>query len=86
MHPDKRQSLYKLVLSSLVEAARHLQNAQSRKLVIFLQYIRNKFAISLKYLKKEIGNGDHFWHADKFLQVVITLFDGTSQTCSKYQK
>ena len=52
---------------------------------VFSNY-SNKFAISLKYLKKEIGNGDHFWHADKFLQVVITLFDGTSQTCSKYQK
>ena len=25
----------------------------------------NKFAISLQYLKKEVGNGDHFWHADK---------------------
>ena len=47
MHPDKRQSLYKLVLSSLVEAARHLQNAQSRKLVIFLQYIRKNVATAL---------------------------------------
>ena len=25
----------------------------------------NKFAISLQYLKKEVGNGYHFWHADK---------------------
>ena len=25
----------------------------------------NKFAISLKYLKKEASNGGHFWHADK---------------------
>ena len=25
----------------------------------------NKFAISLQYLKKEVRNGDHFWHADK---------------------
>ena len=25
----------------------------------------NKFAISLEYLKKEVGNRDHFWHPDK---------------------
>ena len=25
----------------------------------------NKFAISLQYLKKEVSNGGHFWHADK---------------------
>ena len=25
----------------------------------------NKFAVSLQYLKKEVWNGDHFWHADK---------------------
>ena len=28
----------------------------------------NKFAISLQYLKKEVRNGDHFWHADKLLR------------------
>ena len=27
----------------------------------------NKFAISLQYLKKEVRNGGHFWHADKRL-------------------
>ena len=31
---------------------------------VFSNY-SNKFAISLQYLKKEIRNGDHFWHADK---------------------
>ena len=25
----------------------------------------NKFAISLQYLKKEVSNGVHFWHADE---------------------
>ena len=25
----------------------------------------NKFAISLQYLKKEVRDGVHFWHADK---------------------
>ena len=25
----------------------------------------NKFAISLQYLKREVRNRDHFWHADK---------------------
>ena len=37
----------------------------------------NKFAISLQYLKKEFGNGDHFWHADKrqsFYKLVLSFF------------
>ena len=25
----------------------------------------NKFAVSLQYLKKEVSNVGHFWHADK---------------------
>ena len=48
---------------------RHSQIAQS-----------NKFAISLRYLRKEVRNGGHFWHADKrqkFLQVGIVVFDGS---------
>ena len=35
-----------------------------------------KFAISLQYLKKEIRNGDHFWHAVKrqsFYKLVLSL-------------
>ena len=36
---DKHQSLYKLTLLFLMEVARHIQSTQSRKLVIFLQYI-----------------------------------------------
>ena len=46
-HPDKRQSFYKLVLSFLMEVARHVQNTQNRKLVIFLQYIRKNVATAL---------------------------------------
>ena len=38
-HADKRQSFYKLVLSFLMKVARHVQNTQNRKLVIFLKYI-----------------------------------------------
>ena len=36
----------------------------------------NKFAISLQYLKKEVRNGDHFWHADKlqsFSKLVLSF-------------
>ena len=48
MHADKRQSFYKLVLSFVVEMARHVQNTQNKTLVIFLQCIqkncRNCFA------------------------------------------
>ena len=38
-HVDKRQ-FYKLVLSFLMEVARHVQNTQNRKFVIFLQKIQ----------------------------------------------
>ena len=36
----------------------------------------NKFAISLQYLKKEVRNGGHFWHADEcrsFYKLVLTF-------------
>ena len=36
----------------------------------------NKFAISLQYLKKEVRNGGHFWHADKrqrFYKLVLSF-------------
>ena len=36
----------------------------------------NKFALSLKYLKKEVRNEDHFWYADKhqgFYKVVLSI-------------
>ena len=39
-HADKCKSFYKLILSFLMEVARHVQNTQNRKLVIFLQYIK----------------------------------------------
>ena len=39
-HTDKRQGFNKLVLSFLKELARHVQNTQNRKLVVFLQYIK----------------------------------------------
>ena len=44
LHADKRQSFYKLVLSFLVELARHIQNTQNRKLVKCLQYIKKKLS------------------------------------------
>ena len=39
-HADNRQSFYKLVLSFLMEVARHVQNTENRKLVVFLKYIK----------------------------------------------
>ena len=39
-HTDKRQGFNKLVLFFLKELARHVQNTQNRKLVVFLQYIK----------------------------------------------
>ena len=45
---------YKVILSLLMSMNKHSLNTQS-----------NKFAISLQYLKKEVGDGVHFLHADK---------------------
>ena len=38
----------KLVLSFLMEVARHVQDTQNRKLVIFLQYIKTGTSHTLK--------------------------------------
>ena len=46
-HADKRQSFYKSILSFLMEVARHVQNTQNMKLVIFLQYFRKNVATAL---------------------------------------
>ena len=40
----------------------------------------NKFAISLQYLKKEVGNGDHFWHADKRQSFYKLVFYNLQET------
>ena len=42
LHADKHQSLNKSILSFLVEAPRHIQSTQNRKLVMFLQYLKKK--------------------------------------------
>ena len=37
----------------------------------------NKFAISLQYLKKDVGKGGHFWHVDKrqsFCKLVLSFW------------
>ena len=44
-----------VVLSLLMQRIKHSQSTQS-----------NKFAISLQYLKKEVRNGVHFLHAEKY--------------------
>ena len=41
LHANKHQSFYKLALSCFMEVVRHVQSIQ-RKLLIFLQFIRNK--------------------------------------------
>ena len=41
LHADKHQSFYKLALSFFMEVTKHAQSTQ-RKLVIFLQFIKNK--------------------------------------------
>ena len=90
-HADKHQSFlqvdfntlgikvsYKVVLSLLMGMIKHSQSTQS-----------NKFAVSLQYLKKKLGMEFIFSmqrNITKFLQVGITVFDGSDQTCPKYLK
>ena len=67
LHTDKHQRFlqvdfntlsikvsYKVILSLLMGMIQYSQNTR-----------RNKFAISLQYLKKEVRNRVHFLHADK---------------------
>ena len=44
LHANKHQSFYKLVLSFLMEVARHVQSTQNRKLVMLFQYIKKKLS------------------------------------------
>ena len=46
----------------------------------------NKFAISLKYVKKEVNHEVHFLHAyehESFLQIDTMIFDGDGQAFPK---
>ena len=55
-----------LMLSLLMGMIKHCHITQS-----------NKFAVSLQYLKKEVRNGGHFWHAHKrqsFAKLVLFFF------------
>ena len=40
LHADKHQSFFKLALSFSMKVARHIQSTQNRKLIIFLQYLK----------------------------------------------
>ena len=42
LYRDKHQGFCKLALLFLMQVARHVQSAQNRNLVIFLQYIKKK--------------------------------------------
>ena len=58
--------------------ARHAQITQN-----------NKFAISLRYLKKEMSGDVDFLNADKhgrFLQIDTMIFDGDFQEFPKFPK
>ena len=48
----------------------------------------NKFAISLQYLKKDVRNEGHFWHADKrqsFYKLVLSFLKEVARRL-KYPK
>ena len=60
---------YKVIQQLLMGMNKHSQRFQS-----------NKFAIYLQYIKKEVGNGIHFLHADKhqsFYKFIIVLMEVT---------
>ena len=66
-----------LILSLLMGMIKHPQITQS-----------NKFAISLQYLKKDVRNGGHFWHADKrqsFYKLVLSFLKEVARRL-KYPK
>ena len=75
-HGDKRQSFYKLVLSFLMEVARHVQNTQNRKLVIFLQYIKknrcNCFVFYCDAKLPDISRGSSHFLCYLFFQQVLS--------------
>ena len=65
LHADKHQSFLKIsalwasnfpasLIYLVMDIIKHSQITQS-----------DKFAISLQYLKNEVRNRGHFWHADK---------------------
>ena len=63
----------RLILSLLMGMIKHSQITQSKK-----------FAISLKYLKKEVRNGGHFWCADKRqTQLTFACSKSTIETLKK---
>ena len=85
LHADKHQSFlqvnsktlvskvsYKVILSSLMG----IKYSQSTEI--------NKFVISLQYLKKEVKNGVHFLHADKYRSfyklALLFLIEATRHT------
>ena len=84
LHTDKHQCFvqvnfntldikvsYKVILSLLMGMIKHSKNTQ-----------RNKFAISLQYLKKEV----HFLHADKHQSWHYSFFGRSGQSYPKYPK
>ena len=69
---------YKVILSLLMGMIKQSQSTQS-----------NKFAISLKYLKKEVRNGVHFLHADKhqsFYNLVLSFLMEVARHVQSTQK
>ena len=63
----------RLILSLLMGMIKHSQITQSKK-----------FAISLKYLKKEVRNGGHFWYTDKRqTQLTFACSKSTIETLKK---
>ena len=63
LHAVKQQSFYKLILSFLMEVARHVQSIQNRKLVTFLQYHKKKNIDEIYFLHSDKDQRFHlkFW-------------------------
>ena len=75
LYADKHQSFLQVCIIGFDGHAQSTQN--------------NKFAISLKYSKKEVRDKYHFLHGYKhqsFLQAGSVLFTGLSQTYPKHPK
>ena len=73
----KHESLLQIDSMNLMVMVKHSQSSQN-----------SKFAMPLQYLRKEVRNGDHFWHADKrqsFDKLVLSFLMEVARQVQKVQ-
>ena len=62
LHSDKHLCFYKLALSFLMEVTRHVQSTGNKKLVLFLQNLKEKMLFNfVRGEQKTLYSKDHWW-------------------------